>query len=90
MKYHFEPRQLECIRLMAQGLQNDEIAYRMGISPNTVKAQLHRAFKITGCSNRTQLARIYFELEKENGPPLDSEVPPVHPLDRRGIHHPPR
>ncbi len=39
--YNITSRELETVQLLLQGLTNKEIAQRMGISPNTVRALVH-------------------------------------------------
>jgi len=46
---------VECVRL---GLQNKEIAHRLGIAEGTVKIHLHTVFNKTGYKSRLQLALI--------------------------------
>jgi len=52
------PRQLEILRLVAKGFNNDEIAKRVGISRGGVKAHLAIAFDHLGASSRTEAASI--------------------------------
>jgi len=49
-------RQNEIVALVSRGLQNKEIAHKLGISKNTVKIHLENIFSKTGYSNRTELA----------------------------------
>jgi DNA-binding NarL/FixJ family response regulator len=49
-------RELEVLRLVAQGLANKQIARRLGISERTVKAHLTNVFSALGVSDRTQAA----------------------------------
>ena len=50
------PRQVELVRLVAQGWSNDEIATRMSISAKTVEAYLTRLFARWDVGTRTELA----------------------------------
>jgi NarL family two-component system response regulator LiaR len=50
------PRELEVIRLVAEGLSNHEIAARLVISDKTVKTHLTHILGKLGLSDRTQLA----------------------------------
>ncbi|MDP4002679.1 response regulator transcription factor [Methylobacterium sp. NEAU K] len=49
-------REQEIIRHIAQGSQNDGIAYEMGISTNTVKTHIGNIMRKFGLHNRTQIA----------------------------------
>ena len=49
-------RELEVVRLVAQGLTNHEIAGRLWISEKTVKAHVSHALTKLGLKDRTQLA----------------------------------
>lgn len=55
---HLTPRELVCVRLMADGLPNLRIAQEMSLSETTVKLHLHSAFKKMGARNRTNAMRI--------------------------------
>ena len=54
-------REREIIYFVCEGLSNKEIADKLNISEQTVKAHLHRIFKKFGISNRAQLISIFFE-----------------------------
>jgi len=54
------PRQREIIALVAEGLSNQEIGERLGISEGTVKQHLQRIFERLGVRNRTALAALIF------------------------------
>jgi DNA-binding CsgD family transcriptional regulator len=47
------PRELDALRLVAVGASNLEIAARLGLSPETVKAYLRSAMRRLGVHNRT-------------------------------------
>lgn len=49
-------RELEVVRLVAEGWSNDEVAARLSISPKTVEAYLTRLFERWGVTTRTELA----------------------------------
>jgi DNA-binding NarL/FixJ family response regulator len=51
------PRQLEILRLIAEGLRNAEIAERLTISEQTVKTHVARLLEKLGVSSRLQAAR---------------------------------
>lgn len=50
------PRELDVLRLVAQGLANKQIGRRLGISERTVKAHLGRVFRELGVGDRTSAA----------------------------------
>jgi DNA-binding NarL/FixJ family response regulator len=50
------PRELEVIRLLVDGLSNQEIADRLGLSRRTVQAHIANAMSRTKRRSRTQLA----------------------------------
>jgi DNA-binding CsgD family transcriptional regulator len=49
-------REREVRSLVAEGLSNQEIADRLGVSPRTVAVHLSRLLAKTGCASRTELA----------------------------------
>ncbi|KHK89126.1 hypothetical protein LK12_22240 [Novosphingobium malaysiense] len=53
---HLAPRELECIRLMAQGKTDWEIGTILGLAEETVKTYLKSARERFGVARRTQLA----------------------------------
>lgn len=50
-------RESECVHLAGQGMEDKEIAARLGISPRTVGNHLHRAYAKLGVSDRKLAAR---------------------------------
>jgi DNA-binding NarL/FixJ family response regulator len=50
------PREMEVLRLVAQGLANKQIGRALGISERTVKAHLGRVFRQIGVADRTSAA----------------------------------
>ena len=50
------PREIEVLRLVAEGLANKQIGRRLGISERTVKAHLGRVFRQIGVADRTSAA----------------------------------
>lgn len=55
-------RQLEILRLVAKGFNNDEIAERIGISRGGVKAHLAITFDRLGAASRTEAASLAVSL----------------------------
>lgn len=51
-------REQETARLAADGLYNQEIAERLGVSVNTVKTHLKKAYRKYGVSSRPELRQI--------------------------------
>jgi DNA-binding NarL/FixJ family response regulator len=49
-------REKRILRLVCDGLTNAEIATRLGLAPDTVKAELKRIFRKIEVRNRTQAA----------------------------------
>ncbi len=54
-------REHEILRLVANGLSNDEIARRLVISPLTAKTHVSRIFGKLGCRDRAQLVTLAYE-----------------------------
>jgi DNA-binding NarL/FixJ family response regulator len=51
------PRQREVLHLVAEGMDNEEIARRLFISRNTVKAHVRTIYQALGVHNRVEAAR---------------------------------
>jgi DNA-binding NarL/FixJ family response regulator len=49
-------RELDVVRLVVDGLSNDEIGVRLGIGAKTVESHLRRLFERLGVASRTELA----------------------------------
>ncbi|WP_191060818.1 response regulator [Geminicoccus harenae] len=49
-------REIELVRLVAEGLRNKEIAFRLGITEGTVKIHLHRIYEKLQVTSRIELA----------------------------------
>lgn len=49
------PREIEIVRMMAEGLRNRAIADRLGISEGTVKVHLHNVYEKLGLDGRLEL-----------------------------------
>lgn len=52
------PRELEVLKLIAEGLSNKEMAERLFVSENTVKTHTSRVFDKLGASRRTQAVQL--------------------------------
>lgn len=50
------PRELEVLQLLAEGLSNNAIAYRLGISAHTVKFHVNAIMNKLGAQSRTEAA----------------------------------
>jgi DNA-binding CsgD family transcriptional regulator len=53
------PRQLQVIRLIAEGLSNDELGQELGISPRTAKAHCDILRQKLGVPRRRQIPLAY-------------------------------
>ena len=51
---HITPREIEILGLMAQGKLNKEIAWRLNISPETVKKHIKNIYLKTGAHNKIE------------------------------------
>lgn len=51
---HLTPRQIEILGLMAQGMENKEVACAADITIETVKTYTHDIFRKLGVQNRVQ------------------------------------
>jgi DNA-binding NarL/FixJ family response regulator len=54
-------REHEILRLVAEGLANDEIAERLVISPLTAKTHVSHVLRKLGCRDRSQLVTLAYE-----------------------------
>jgi DNA-binding CsgD family transcriptional regulator len=55
---HLTGREREVLTLLAQGLQLDEIAARLGIGAETVRTHVRKASARLGAANRTHAVAI--------------------------------
>jgi DNA-binding NarL/FixJ family response regulator len=55
------PREMDVLKLVAEGLSNLEITQRLHISANTVKFHLQNIYQRLGVQNRTEASRWYFD-----------------------------
>lgn len=83
-------RQIDCLRLVGQGLSSKEIAATLGISHHTVDLHLKRAIRTLGVASRRDAARRIAVMDADAEivaapPPLATEsAPPIgdtQPLD---------
>ena len=54
-------RESEVAALVADGLQDKQIAYRLGIAPGTAKVHLHNIYQKLGICSRVQLALAWMK-----------------------------
>ena len=52
--YEFSPRQREIVDLLIQGHSNKEMAFRLSLSPDTIKAHIQQIFRKLGVSSRLE------------------------------------
>jgi DNA-binding NarL/FixJ family response regulator len=52
------PREIEVLRMVAEGLGNKEVASRLGISDHTVKFHISSIFAKLGASSRTEAVTV--------------------------------
>ncbi|HMF94320.1 MAG TPA: response regulator transcription factor [Vicinamibacterales bacterium] len=64
----FSDRQREVLARVLEGLANKEIAARIGITENSVKATLQHLFAKTGVRTRSQLVRVTLERNRRVPP----------------------
>lgn len=74
-------RELEIVALVAEGLTNREIAYRIERSPNTVKVHLRNIFTKTGVVSRTELTVLAMQESWIEVPGVTTATPPEAPAD---------
>jgi DNA-binding CsgD family transcriptional regulator len=62
------PRQRECLRLVAELQDTQQIAHLLGLSPYTVDSYIREAVRLLGAVNRRQAAAMVREYEEANPP----------------------
>jgi DNA-binding NarL/FixJ family response regulator len=61
-------RENDVLRLLAEGLPNQQIAERMVVRESTVKFHIQNIFQKLGVTNRTEAAQLYYrELQQNKG-----------------------
>jgi len=55
---HLSPRQLEVLKLMAEGKNNPEMAATLGLSIHTIKMYIHHIINKLAASNREQAVGV--------------------------------
>lgn len=60
--YHFSDREMQILKLLFDGLDNDEIATRLKIRYNTVKAHFGNIYKRVGAMSKTELVIQLFKV----------------------------
>lgn len=68
--FHLTQREREAVEYLAHGLTSKEIADRMGISPNTVKAFLRLVMVKTGTSTRSGIVGKFIQESSLDSPRL--------------------
>ena len=82
-------RQYQCIALVAQGLDNEEIGKVLFIATHTVKTHLTRLFEVLGANNRAHAVSLMWERglwKNMTTPTIDTQRFdfPLHSV--RGLH----
>jgi class 3 adenylate cyclase len=67
-------REREIVRLVAEGLTDEQIGEKLSVSPRTVRSNLDRIREKTGLRRRLELTRLAFELDLTE----DLRVDPSH------------
>lgn len=60
-EFPFTPRQDEVLALIAVGLSDKEIAFRLGVSPGTIRTHLKRLFRTHHWRSRTEAAAAWMK-----------------------------
>jgi len=68
------PREREVFTLIANGLQNREIATSLGISPRTVEVYKARVMEKLQCRNLAEVVKLALALKPSSGPPISGAV----------------
>lgn len=72
------PRELQCLRLVADLRDTQQIAFELGLSPNTVDSYIRDAVAKLGAANRRQAAALVRDWAADTPPEkIGSEIPRV-------------
>jgi pimeloyl-ACP methyl ester carboxylesterase/DNA-binding CsgD family transcriptional regulator len=84
----FKPRELEILRLLAEGLTNPEIGARLHLAHDTVRWYNKHLFEKLGATNRLQAVQRAVEQGQLPGPGLTPAPtrPPIHYLANGDVH----
>ena len=82
-------RELEIVALVADGMTNREIAYRIERSPNTVKVHLRNIFTKTGVVSRTELTVLAMQEGWIDVPGVTTEASPEAASDETALEQVP-
>lgn len=80
-------RQRECLQGVADHLDSQQIAARLGISPHTVDGHIAAAVKALGARSRRDAVRVA-GIVAQAGEPLTGQFPPVDYGDDTGFQSP--
>ncbi len=58
VRHPFSPREHQVLGLVAQGLTNKEIAYRLGLSERTIQFHMNSIFNKSGTQSRTEAVAL--------------------------------
>lgn len=62
---HMSPREAQALAMIAKGMSNPDIAKELGLSVETVKIHVHKAFRRLGVNNRTEAAVLYTQAKSK-------------------------
>ena len=63
-------REMEILALLSEGLSNKEIADRLSVSYDTVRAHLHHIYEKLHVRGRTEAVRMFFQAPPSGVPPV--------------------
>ena len=78
------PRELEVVRLIAEGLSSREVAFRLCRSPRTIENHLRSVYQKFDVRNRVAMVRVATEHGLLDAPPNDAVSLPVSELELKG------
>lgn len=59
-EHGLSPRERDVLRLVLEGMDNQNMASTLGIAPSTVKVHVHNVLKKCGAQNRTELTHSFW------------------------------